>query len=313
MVSRRASWTLRRLLPASLIAAVLALSTIGTASANASPARIAVATTTITSDPQQAADIGATNAAAHHVTQSITIIDRTNGAVVASHHGDRVFSSESIVKLFTAAYYLEQADGKPDASMAKTLQTMIEKSDDSIESSLWKAAIITTVAERYELTDTHNAGNASSKNWGSGKINADDEAHFLYAMSQDPQVGPTLMPWMAAAAPQGSDGFNQSFGLNAMTGDHGSKQGWSDPGFKNYNLHSVGWTGKYFVAILQTSPSASTATMRKTSTFTASLLTNIGQDRAATCATDNDVLPAAIIRRIVAAIAPGGPAVWCAA
>ena len=67
---------------------------------------------------------------------------------------------------------------------------------------------------------------------------------------------------MAASEPTGSDGFDQAFGLNAMTGDHGSKQGWSDSGWSPYNIHSVGWTGRFFVAILQTSYSAGSETMK---------------------------------------------------
>ena len=73
-----------------------------------------------------------------------------------------------------------------------------------------------------------------------------------------------------------TDGFNQAFGFNALTGDHGSKQGWSDPGRSPVNLHSVGWTDRYFAAILQTSATATYATMRATSTRTAQLIAEAG-------------------------------------
>ncbi|HYN72462.1 MAG TPA: hypothetical protein VES60_08155 [Nakamurella sp.] len=43
-------------------------------------------------------------------------------------------------------------------------------------------------------------------------------------------VGRQLMTWMRNTAREGTDRFNQSFGFNALTGDHRSKQGWSDPG-----------------------------------------------------------------------------------
>ncbi len=87
------------------------------------------------------------------------------------------------------------------------------------------------------------------------------------------------MGWMAGTARTGDDGFDQYFGLNAQCGDHGSKQGWSDPGWSPANIHSVGWTERYFTAILQTSASAKYVTMRSTSTHTASLIadpTNAG-------------------------------------
>ena len=168
---------------------------------------------------------------------------------------------------------------QPSVGTAGALRTMIVVSDNGIQSDLWRRDIIPTVAERYGLTRTTNANNASSRNWGSAKITANDEARFLWGMSQDPLVGPSLTQWMAAAEPTGSDGFDQAFGLNAMTGDHGSKQGWSDSGWSPYNIHSVGWTGRFFVAILQTSASASSATMKQGSTATAQALADLSDLR----------------------------------
>ena len=228
---------------------------------------------------QQTVDAAVDAAAASDVQQSVTVVDRTDGNVLASRGGDTVYNSESIVKLFTAAYYLIQADGQPSAGTADALRTMIVVSDNGIQSDLWRRDIIPTVAERYGLTRTTNANNASARNWGSAKITADDEARFLWGMSQDPLVGPSLMQWMAAAEPTGSDGFDQAFGLNAMTGDHGSKQGWSDSGWSPYNIHSVGWTGRYFVAVLQTSYDAGSATMKQSSTATARALTDLSASR----------------------------------
>lgn len=243
---------------------------LGSQTAVASPA---FATSSAAPSVADAVADGTANAAAMDIQQSVTVVSRATGEVLASHKGGQVFNSESIVKLFTAAYYLEQAAGAPDAELLNTLQAMIENSDDGIQRSLFKTTIVPTIVDRYGLTSTRSANRASSGNWGSTKITADDEAKFLYEMSKDPVVGPFLMPWMASAAPDGADGFNQFFGLNAVVGDHGSKQGWSDSGWEPYNLHSVGWTGDYFVAILQTSYSAGTTELRETSTYTAKLLT----------------------------------------
>jgi hypothetical protein len=73
---------------------------------------------------------------------------------------------------------------------------------------------------------------------------------------------------MANVASTGSDGFDQDFGLNALPGDHGSKQGWTDVGeaTDRIQIHSVGWTDQYFVAILQTSTNADDDTMRTSAT-----------------------------------------------
>jgi len=224
---------------------------------------------------QQAADYGAANAAANEVEQAVAVVDRTTGALVAENNGGQVFNSESILKLFTAAFYLTEAAGPPESWLVDDLRTMITTSDNGIQTDLWDYEIIPTIAERYDLADTNNGYAASPESWGSDRTTATDQALFLYRMSVDPEMGPLLMTWMAATTPTAADGFDQSFGLAALTGDHGSKQGWSDPDWSPANLHSVGWTGRYFVAILQTSPTATYATMRATSTTTAQSLAGV--------------------------------------
>jgi len=226
---------------------------------------------------QQAADLGSANAATHDVAQSTAVIDRATGELVGGFDGDRVFETESILKMFTAAFYLLRSDGAPDAELAAQLRTMIELSDNGIQSSLWRADVVPSIADRYGLTNTRKGPRASARNWGSDRTTANDQARFLYRMSQDPLVAPHLMSWMASAAPAGSDEFNQAFGFNALSGDHGSKQGWTDPGRSPVNLHSVGWTERYFAAILQNSGTATYATMRETSTHTAQLIAAAGQ------------------------------------
>ncbi len=192
---------------------------------------------------------------------------------MAQSGGDEQYISESIVKLFTVAYYELQAGGLPGDSMARTLRTMIINSDDSIESSLWNTDIVPTIAARYGLEHTSNGPKTGPHDWGWELITADDEAKFLFEMSNDPQVAPLLMDAMANVAPTGSDGFDQDFGMNALTGEHGSKQGWTDVGSSDQvQIHSVGWTDEYFVAILQTSNGADYDTMRSTATATASAL-----------------------------------------
>lgn len=217
----------------------------------------------------QLAEQGSAAASARGVKQSVAVIDRATGELVASVGGDEAYNTESILKLFTAAYYLVQADGQPDDDLAEALRSLIQVSDNGVQISLWDYDIIPSIVERYGLSSTRNGRNASSRTWGSDRTTADDQVRFLAAAAQDPMVGPFLLDAMADTEPEGTDGFDQDFGLNALTGVHGSKQGWSDPGWTPANLHSVGYTARYFVAILQTSPEATYATMRATATETA--------------------------------------------
>lgn len=219
---------------------------------------------------QQAVDDAVASASALGIRESVAVVDRESGATVADSSGETQYISESIVKLFTVAYYEVQAGGHPDTTLAQELRTMIIESDDSIESELWKTDIVPTIAARYGLANTANGPRTGPDDWGWELITADDEAEFLFKMSNDPQVAPLLLDAMADVDPVGSDGFDQHFGMNTLTGDHGSKQGWTDVGSEQQiQIHSVGWTDRYFVAILETSTTSDDDTMRAESTDTA--------------------------------------------
>jgi len=236
----------------------------------ASVTLLTAAPATAANPEQSAVDSAVAAAAEDGITQSVAVVDRTTGELVADSKGDEQYISESIVKLFTVAYYELQAGGRPDDSMGQTLRTMIINSDDGIESSLWNTDIVPTIAARYGLQHTSNGPKTGPHDWGWELITADDETKFLYEMSNDPQVAPLLMDAMANVAPTGSDGFDQDFGMNALTGEHGSKQGWTDVGSSDQvQVHSVGWTDEYFVAILQTSDNADYDAMRSDATATA--------------------------------------------
>jgi len=236
---------------------------------------------------QQVAELGPANAATQDIQQSLAIVDRSTGELVAGYGGDEIYNTESILKLFTAVYYLVQSDGAPDADLAAELRSMIVNSDDDIQSALWQWDIVPTIADRYGLTNTSNGPSSSPSSWGSDRTTANDQALFLYRMSLDPMVGPTLMSAMAATEQTGLDGFDQEFGFNALAGVHGSKQGWSDPDWSPANMHSVGWTGRYFAAILQNSATADYATMRATATYTAQLIAAAGGEVSSAPGIDN--------------------------
>ena len=224
-------------------------------------------------DLQQVVDDEVMQASEQGVEQSVAVVDRATGAMVASAGGRDQYISESIVKLFTVAYYEVQNAGHPDPALSARLRTMIVESDDAIQSALWSTAIVPAMAARYGLSDTENGPRTDSQDWGWELITADDEATFLYRMANDPLVAPLLMDAMAHVQPVGADGFDQDFGLNALPGDHGSKQGWTDIGAgPPLQIHSVGWTDRYFVAILQTSDTADDDALRDQSTATATAI-----------------------------------------
>ena len=204
------------------------------------------------------------------------VVDRRSGEVFArtGNAGQQV-ASESLMKLHLTAYYLRLYGGydKTPTSVKDRLTYMLKYSDDDTASSMFSSAAIPTVAAAYGLTGTSNAyGNAGY--WGAARVTADDMAAFLFRASKDPQVGPWLIPALANTAPTGSGadaGFNQAFGMNALAGEHGSKQGWGCDSYwtaPTCAIHSVGYTDEYFVSLLQLSASYPDP-MRSTSTAAA--------------------------------------------
>lgn len=220
--------------------------------------------------PAQAVARAESEAAANGISTHISVTSRTTGTVLAqtSNAGTQV-ASESVVKLMIASYYLVLVGGyqHQSASVLGQLSYMIRYSDDATASAYFTSAAVPTIAARYGMGSTINATDRVG-HWGAVRITAKDMTTFLYRAAHDPQVGPWLLPVMAQVAPNGSDGFNQAFGLNALSGTHGSKQGWGDDQFwspANEVINSVGYTDKYYVAILQNSysypdPARATAT-----------------------------------------------------
>src|SRR5664279_4009352 len=213
------------------------------------PAALAVA-------PADAVADAVNYAANRSVTSFISVVDRGTGAITAqTGNAQTQVASESIMKLLLASYYLVLYGGyaaTPD-SVKNQLAYMLEYSDDATASALFSANAGPTIAARYGLGNTTNASDRVG-HWGAVRITAGDMTRFLFQASQDTAVGPWLIPVMAQTAPNGSDGFDQHFGLNALGGDHGSKQGWGCDSFwtsPSCAIHSVGYTDRSFVAVLQ--------------------------------------------------------------
>jgi len=235
------------------------------------PAGHASATT-----PPDAVNDAVAYAANRSVTSFISVVDRSTGNVTAQtgNAQDQV-ASESIMKLLLASYYLVLYGGHTatPGSVKDRLAYMLKVSDDGTASSLFSANAIPTIAARYGLSNTTNATDRAG-HWGAARITAADMTRFLHQASKDAAVGPWLMPVMSETTPYGSDGFNQDFGLNALDGDHGSKQGWGCDSFwtnPSCAIHSVGYTDRSFVAILQLSDGYPDP-MRGTATYAAQVI-----------------------------------------
>ncbi|MDQ6656798.1 MAG: hypothetical protein M3Z00_00940 [Actinomycetota bacterium] len=246
--------------------------------AHAVPARpdtAAMAAAAAPLTPQQAVSSGAAYGAARGITERVAVIDRSSGKVLArTANADDQVASESIVKLLIAVYYRVRYGSGMSAGMAGALGRMIRCSDDSIASAYWTNGIVPAMAARYGLLHTtNNPGNPG--HWGATHLTADDVARLLYRVGKDPAISSWLFPNMVAASARGCDGFNQNFGMNAIAGA-GSKQGW---GYDNWtgqpaSIHSVGFTAKYVVAILQTGDASRYGAMPATATHTARLITS---------------------------------------
>ncbi len=231
-----------------------------------------------TQTPAQAVASASAHAAASGTTAFISVRDRSTGAILAqTGNADAQVGSESIFKLFLAAYYLRLYGGYANApsSVTDQLSFMIRYSDDATANSLYTDNAIPTMVAAYGLTETSNSTDRSG-HWGASRITAHDMAQFLFDASRDSGVGPWLFPVMAQVNATGSDGFDQHFGFNALGGTHGSKQGWGCDSYftaQSCAIHSVGYTDKYVAAVLQLAGSSGYPDpMRSNATYAAGLI-----------------------------------------
>jgi hypothetical protein len=222
---------------------------------------------------QQAVDAGAATAARKGITTYATVIDRSTGRVVGRTRNDGTqVASESLVKMFLAAYYLVRHNGTLPAELDRRLRYMITRSDDDTASSLWTDSAVPLVRNRYGLSGLGPAIPRASY-WGGSRITAASVARFLDSAGRDPVVGPWLFAAMGAAANTGSDGYNQNLGFNAIPGA-GSKQGWGSDNWVNGRnaVHSAGFGSRYVAAVLQSGGSGTYGLMPGTATYTAALI-----------------------------------------
>lgn len=217
------------------------------------------------------------------VTESVVVMNRQTGSVTTSINADAAVPTMSLVKLMLAADVIDQAGGvdQVDSDTLAQLHRMIAVSDDSIAQDFYDAdgrgAIITRVAANYGLTGTTPAPNP--RYWGDVRVTADDMASLLFQLLSSRFSGLWFAEAMEAAEDNGADGFDQNFGMNAVSGT-GSKQGWGCCLDDVLAIHSVGFTAGQIVVVLSTSdPDAASSKLG-----TAKQLTNDPGTRAAVAA-----------------------------
>jgi hypothetical protein len=211
------------------------------------------------------------DAADHGITQSVVVLDRHAGKTVVSVNADRPVPAVSIAKLLFAADELHQAGGGShlDPQSAADLFDMLRRSNDDLASDYYgyhgESAIVQRVAQEYHLTGTSPAPNP--RYWGGITVSAADIASLLEQMLTDPSVGPYVAAPMRASSEIAADGYNQEFGMNAVSGT-GSKQGWGCCLGGVVAIHSAGFTANLVVVVLSTAyPDATGINVPEVSAF----------------------------------------------
>lgn len=243
---------------------------------------------TITSAPKveilpmvDAINRGVAYAATRGVLQYVSVRDRATGALIASSNGaDKQVASESVFKVFVAAYQLRRYGGesKTPRSILNSMKGMIQLSENAPASRYFTVSTLPSIAKAYGLKNTANAA-GSPGYWGAARITANDMTKFMYEAENDPQVGPWLIRTMGGTTSRSDGNFNQGFGVNALPGPVGTKQGWGDDGFTPgypIAINSVGYTPDYYIAILQAARHSAAgnayAVASAASTYTARLI-----------------------------------------
>lgn len=197
----------------------------------------------------------------------ITVLDRTTGKMTLGRLGTVPFLSASVVKLLTAVDVLRRSEvggGAVSPAQRALIKRALSASDDAAMTALWnqfgRARIVTELAGWARLSDTHPP--VDTAQWAETKVSARDVAAtytylFTALTSVDRQL---VLSSLRAAAPRGTDGFDQSFGLLAPPRRPGvaAKQGWMMIGPAEY-LHSTGVIGpgdRYIVVVLTKRPAA---------------------------------------------------------
>ncbi|MFI7701297.1 hypothetical protein [Nonomuraea sp. NPDC049480] len=166
-------------------------------------------------------------------TAAWVVFDRQAGRFVAVRNAHRKYRSASVVKILIAIDYLERRKTVPAAD-AKLLKVMLRASDDDAATAFWnrqgKGQIVVRMARKLSLRDTSPPPASKPGFWGYTSLSAYDIVRtYRYLLdTADARVRDTILGHLRRAAPCGSDGFDQTFGIpDAVPRPWAVKQGWS--------------------------------------------------------------------------------------
>jgi hypothetical protein len=166
-------------------------------------------------------------------TAAWVVFDRQAGKFVAARNAHRKYRSASVVKILIAIDYLERRKSVPAAD-ARLLKVMLRASDDGAATAFWnregKGQIIVRMARKLRLADTAPPPASKPGFWGYSSLSAYDIVRtYRYLLdTADARVRDTILGHLRQAAPCGTDGFDQTFGIpDAVPRPWAVKQGWS--------------------------------------------------------------------------------------
>ncbi|WP_188193391.1 hypothetical protein [Nonomuraea sp. SYSU D8015] len=166
-------------------------------------------------------------------TAAWVVFDRQAGTFAAARNAHRKYRSASVVKILIAIDYLERRKSVPAAD-AGLLKVMLRSSDDDAASAFWnrggKGQIIVRTARKLGLADTTPPPASKPGFWGYTSLSAYDIVRtYRYLLDKaDARVRDTILGHLRQAAPCGTDGFDQTFGIpDAVPRPWAVKQGWS--------------------------------------------------------------------------------------
>jgi hypothetical protein len=197
----------------------------------------------------------------------VAVQDRKTGKIIAGKYADQQFYSASVVKLFLITEILadrEAGELPVSDSDISLMQQALSASNDNAMDALWEQfdgpTLISDLISMLHLTGT--TAPTDTAQWGETLITARDTITvYDYVLTRlDTSDRGLILDALAAATPDGADGFDQSFGLldRLLTPAAKAKQGWMSYG-PEYLLHTTGLLGsdnRYVVALLTSQPAA---------------------------------------------------------
>lgn len=197
----------------------------------------------------------------------VAVQDRATGTLFAGKYADQQFYAASVVKLFLVTEILadrESGEVQVSAGDVSLMRRALSASDDNAMDALWEqfngSDLISDLISALHLTET--TAPTDPAQWGETLISARDTITvYDYVLTRlDPSDRELVVGALAAATPDGADGFDQSFGLldRSLTPYAKAKQGWMSYG-PEYLLHTTGLLGsdnRYVVVLLTSQPAA---------------------------------------------------------